>query len=359
MKKKKVTKEEQDEIQEDTTSMEEKLEALDEASEPKEEQESVAVALAGTTTATPTGLAEQIQATETKIKLLGEFIQRQLKENVDFGSIAFHAKNCPHKGCPDFATKLGPKCTAPFCKMSKPFLQKPGSEKFVILFNHRAKFIWIQQDFQRGIFAVKCLLVDKKTDKSIGEGYGSARVSEKDKWTENEAMKIACKRAQIDASLRTYGLSEHFAQDLDDIAGRQTTNLPQNRPETTYNTPTRPYNQNYQNNPPKANFTPSNPNAPMSLAQNNKIFMLLSKLGKDKDWLERWIFQVSGIEGVENLTMGWASKIIDSMQKKYDQIVNEGMDVINYDEPAPKRDIDTSVPPPEQVELDDDQWNGF
>jgi hypothetical protein len=231
--------------------------------------------------------------------------------------------------------------------MSKPFLQKPGSEKFVILFNHRAKFLWIQQDFIKGIFATKCLLIDKKTEKVIGEGYGSARVSEKEKWTENEAMKIACKRAQIDASLRAYGLSEHFTQDLDDMQSRKMpvehTNYAQNRAVPPTYTPTRPMYPNATNTQNKTDFTPKNPNAPMSLAQNNKIFLLVDKLGKNKEWLEKWILESTGVEGVENMNMGYASKVINVLQKKYDEMNTQNLDVIDYDKEDTKKETDNST----------------
>lgn len=333
-----------------------------EISPEKKEIEDVSQALVVATESTSKDLSEQINQTEIKIQLLDQFIKRHLKEGVDYGQIAFHARNCPHKGQPAFATKLGPSCQEPFCKMSKPFLQKPGSEKFVILFNHRAKFLWIQQDFATGIFAVKCVLINNKTEKVIGEGYGSARVSEKEKWTENEAMKIACKRAQIDASLRAYGLSEHFTQDLDDMASRKDPVTTVNSPKTPYSAPTRPYSQNRQNNAPSGNFTPRNPNAPLSPAQNSKIFLLLSKLGKDKTWLENWIFQMSGVEGVENMPMGLASKVIDAMQKKYDQLNADGLEVINYPEEDIKDNVKQEtevINTPEKVELPEDEWNGF
>ena len=59
----------------------------------------------------------------------------------------------------------------------------------------------------------------------VGEGRGAARLDEKHGWTENNCIKIAEKRAQVDAVLRTVGLSEIFTQDAEDVesANRSTT----------------------------------------------------------------------------------------------------------------------------------------
>lgn len=330
-----------------------------EVSPEKEEDQDVALSLANSVNLPAKGLESQIQLVEDRAKLLAGFIERNLKTGVDYGSIAFHAKNCVHKGDPAFATKLGQNCKAPFCKMSKPFLQKPGSEKFTQLFGHRVKFLPIVEDFNTGKFAYKCLIADQKMA-VLGEGRGYAQTAEKEKWTHNEAMKIAEKRALIDASLRVYGLSEHFTQDLDDMQSRTAPNSALNASRMNTYAPSRPNYQPAQNNAPRGEFTPTNPNAPMSQAQNNKIFLLLSKLGKDKEWLESWIFQLSGIEGVENMTMGLASRVIDAMQKKYDQMQSDGLDVITY--PDEKENIKQEtevVPVPEKVKLPEDEWNGF
>ena len=155
--------------------------------------ESISKALVQAVNNDPKELEVQIQNTEKSFQLLGEFIKRNLKEGIDYGII-------------QYKDKYGQQ------KQTKPFLHKPGAEKFVILFGHRPTFQWINQDFTKGIFAVKCFLLNKRKE-VVGEGFGSARVGEKANWTENEAMKMACKRAQIDAALRTYGLSEHFTQD--------------------------------------------------------------------------------------------------------------------------------------------------
>ena len=246
----------------------------------------------------PRELKGQIEATQKSFELIGQFIKANLRENVDYGMIAFHAKNCPHRGDPVYATKLGPKCQAPFCKMSKPFLHKPGSEKFTILFGHRPTFQWINQDFVKGIFAVKCYILNKKKD-TVGEGFGSARVGERPTWTENEAMKMACKRAQIDAALRTYGLSEHFTQDEEVMTRKPSVSTP----AANYR-PSAPVQRTGQ-------FQMREDGSPITQAQMNMLFGSIERIGHDKKWLENWIYTQLGVQGVENLTKFQASKFID------------------------------------------------
>jgi hypothetical protein len=292
--------------------------------------------------------AAMIADTEKKIELIAGFIKRQLKEGKDYGQIAFHAKNCPNYGR---SGKLETTCGS-YCKMSKPFLQKPGSEKFAILFNHRAKFLWEHKDFAQGEFAAKCLLLNKKTQEVMGEGYGSAYRAEKQNWTNNEAIKMACKRAQIDAALRTYGLSEHFTQDLDDMEARETPPMPQNRPVARVYAPTRPTNLNRAPNAPRAILEP---NTPITQPQMNKIFFQLDRLGKDKDWFEKWTGQY-GVEKIENLTKGMASKFIDLMDKKL-TAKPEMETTIDISEPRdyPKQDTEIS----EAEVVAPDEWSGF
>jgi hypothetical protein len=269
-----------------------------------------------------TQVRAMVDDAQKKIEILGAFIKTNLKSGIDYGSIEYTKANGQQV-------------------KTKPFLMKPGSEKFVILFNHRAKFLWMEKDFKIGIFAVKCVLLNKKNEEIMGEGYGSARVSEKKNWTENEAMKIACKRAQIDASLRTYGLSEHFTQDIEDMAQREknTAHTPAPRPYTP--PPTRPA-------PNSAPMRPRDPNAPISDPQVRMMFGLLSRLGKSKEWLEKWVLDQTGIEGVENISMGWASKFIETMKKKADQIEADGMDVIEYGDTGRSPDVASQ---PRNVEL--------
>ncbi len=138
-----------------------------------------------------------MEAETEKRKLITQFIANHMKTGVDFGTIRFGGKE------------------------SKPSLFKPGSEKFISLFKLTAVFekdtdTWEMAGSESGVFAYRCLLLDSKK-RMVGEGRGVSKLTEKAGWTINNAVKIAEKRAQIDAVLRTGALSDFFTQDLEDM----------------------------------------------------------------------------------------------------------------------------------------------
>jgi hypothetical protein len=143
-------------------------------------------------------LAAVMTEEASKRALITKYISSHMKSGVDFGTIRFGNKE------------------------SKPSLFKPGSEKFLSLFRLTAKFekdtdTWEMAGSEPGVFAYKCVLVTSKGD-VVGEGRGVSKLTEKAGWTINNAVKIAEKRAQIDAVLRTGALSDFFTQDLEDMA---------------------------------------------------------------------------------------------------------------------------------------------
>ncbi len=151
---------------------------------------------------------QQIQGTLTKITQFQQLVQSQLKQNHDYGIIP---------GTP------------------KPTLLKPGAEKILMLMGLRSEFEIVDstRDFEKGFFQyqVKCKLY--RGDTLITEGLGAANTKERkylkqDPYTiDNTVLKIAKKRALVDATLLVASLSEVFTQDVEDLdlKGNQ---LPQN-----------------------------------------------------------------------------------------------------------------------------------
>lgn len=151
---------------------------------------------------------QQIQGTLTKIAQFQQLVQNQLKQNHDYGIIP---------GTP------------------KPTLLKPGAEKILMLMGLRSEFEIVDstRDFEKGFFQyqVRCKLY--RGDTLITEGLGAANTKERkylkqDPYTiDNTVLKIAKKRALIDAVLLVASLSEVFTQDIEDmdLKGNQ---LPQN-----------------------------------------------------------------------------------------------------------------------------------
>jgi len=135
------------------------------------------------------------------IKKISEFqklVQSQLNKDVDYGLI-------------------------PGCK--KPSLFKPGAEKINMLMGLTSSYDIIDstRDWENGFFQyqVKCMIM--RGGIVITEGLGSCNTRERkyvnnDPYdTDNTVLKMAKKRAFIDATLHVGSLSDVFSQDLDDI----------------------------------------------------------------------------------------------------------------------------------------------
>lgn len=156
----------------------------------------------------PATLRKQMQRDQDMRAVIEEYIKNNMIAGKDYGSIE---------------VKKGTGI------MSKPSLLKPGGEKFCGLFKIRPTF---RKDFDTvemlgntpGIIAYICELVDTSGN-VIGEGRGTARTDPKNSsdFEINKQIKIAQKRAQIDAVLRTGGLSDFFTQDMEDASDEPTT----------------------------------------------------------------------------------------------------------------------------------------
>ncbi len=106
----------------------------------------------------------------------------------------------------------------------KPSLLKPGSEKINMMMGITSEYSIMDkvEDYEKGFFAynVKCIL--SKNGYKITEGVGNCNSREK-KYASQDAysitntiLKMAKKRAYIDATLSVASLSDIFTQDIDD-----------------------------------------------------------------------------------------------------------------------------------------------
>lgn len=135
------------------------------------------------------------------IKQFQEIINQQLTPGHDYGQAFFGSK--------------------------KPSLLKPGAEKILMLMGLSSEYVIIEkiQDYEEGFFAytIKCLL--KRGDQLITEGLGHCNSKERkydgekqDKYMlGNTCLKMAKKRAQVDATLTVGSLSGVFTQDAEDM----------------------------------------------------------------------------------------------------------------------------------------------
>ncbi len=140
----------------------------------------------------------QVEATMKKISQFQQVVQKMLHEKHDFGIIP---------------------------GTDKPTLLKPGAEKILMMMGLRSEFEIVDstRDFEKGFFQyqVRCKLF--KGDMLITEGLGSCNTRERkylkmDPYTmDNTVLKMAKKRALVDAALLVASLSDVFTQDVEDM----------------------------------------------------------------------------------------------------------------------------------------------
>ncbi len=145
----------------------------------------------------------QVEATMKKISQFQKVVQSTLHQNHDYGIVP---------------------------GTDKPTLLKPGAEKILMMMGLQSEFEIVDstRDFEKGFFQyqVRCKLF--RGDMLITEGLGSCNTRERkylkmDPYTmDNTVLKMAKKRALVDAALLVASLSDVFTQDLEDmdISGR-------------------------------------------------------------------------------------------------------------------------------------------
>lgn len=214
-------------------------------------------------------LRQQTERDKEIRKVISEYIASSMVEGKDYGTININGKE------------------------SKPSLFKPGAEKFCGLFKIRPTFRKDSETVEMlgstpGIIAYICELVDGK-GLVVGEGRGSSSVKPSDSdFAVNKAVKIAEKRAQIDAVLRTGGLSDFFTQDMED-APKEPKQVQSSIPQTT--------------SPAKA-----------SEAQTGLITKLIAERFADDQEFTEFAKDLVGAEG--DFDKAQASKLIGEMLKR-------------------------------------------
>jgi hypothetical protein len=106
--------------------------------------------------------------------------------------------------------------------MTKPSLRKPGAEKICGMLGVIPTFPTLKDYEQLALQGIpidqiilRCHLLSAGGE-VLADGVG-ARSLKQDSGDLNKALKMACKSAHIDATLRMAGLSEIFTQDLEDM----------------------------------------------------------------------------------------------------------------------------------------------
>lgn len=146
------------------------------------------------------GIAISLVEARNRVELMQKFIKEMMVPGVDFGQIP---------GCP------------------KPTLLKSGAEKLcdIFGFSRQVEILNRITDWEKGIFEyeVKVILTNKRTGLIEAEGLGSCNTMEK-KYIGQDAysvagtiLKMAKKRALVDAVLTATRSSDIFTQDVEDM----------------------------------------------------------------------------------------------------------------------------------------------
>lgn len=108
---------------------------------------------------------------------------------------------------------------------NKPTLLKPGAEKIVMMMGLSSRYEIMQavEDYDKGFFAYNIRCVLSRHDMDICEGVGNCN-SRESKYVKsdpysiaNTILKMAKKRAYVDAALSVASLSDIFTQDIEDM----------------------------------------------------------------------------------------------------------------------------------------------
>jgi hypothetical protein len=142
---------------------------------------------------------------------------------------------------------------------NRKVLLKAGAERISIAFGLRPQFTIVESTIDHGIvntfsnkykgdqtsqglyrFTIKCELY--REDVLVGEGLGSCSTMEskyisRPRDCENTVLKMAKKRAFVDAVVTTLSLSDRFSQDLDDAVDDDEPTPPQRQPRNMHTAP--------------------------------------------------------------------------------------------------------------------------
>ena len=150
------------------------------------------------------GNLETLSAALEKIRGFQGLVRSQLVEGTDYGKIP---------GCGE-----------------KPTLLKPGAEKISVLLGLRSRFEISREieDWENGFFAysIRCALVTGSGE-TVTEGFGLCSTKERrfgkgDPFSgANIALKMARKRALVDAALTVGSVSNIFTQDVEDFSAAE------------------------------------------------------------------------------------------------------------------------------------------
>lgn len=146
---------------------------------------------------------EKVNNSFGSISMFQQAVRERLVEGIDYGKAYYNA--------------------------DKPSLLKSGAEKIIMLLGLRSRVYLDEkiENWQKGFFYYRFKYQLLKNDEIIQEGYGACNSKEKkyikqDSFSiQNTVLKMAKKRAMVDAVLVVASLSNIFTQDIEDFEDYQ------------------------------------------------------------------------------------------------------------------------------------------
>ena len=229
-----------------------------------------------------------------RIKMLQTFVNEMMIPDVDYGII--------------------PKC-------SKPSLFKSGAEKLCDIFGF-SKYIEVLnrvENWEKGIFhyEVKAILVNKKTGLTEAEGIGCCNNKESKYRNQdsfsivNTILKMAKKRALIDAVLSATRSSGIFTQDVEDYTGSN------EHPFTKPPEHSMPKYKNPNNKSDNRFITPSNNTSarqPINKSQYFQIISIITEIKIPPEEVKRLLQEKYKVQQTKYLSFEQANDFISFLK---------------------------------------------
>lgn len=226
-----------------------------------------------------------INTARERINMLQNFVKEMMMPNIDYGII---------QGC------------------KKPSLLKPGAEKLCDIFGFSKQLEVLNriEDWDKGLFhyEIKIILINKKTGQLEAEGIGCCNSREKkfknqDSFTIiNTLLKMAKKRALIDAVLSATRSSGIFTQDMEDMEPDKTSN--------NFNANNNQLNINYRDN--KINTL--NKVEYITKEQQWEIFKVIEQSHMPMNYAKSIMKEKYNVDQTKQLTSEQADEFIDVLK---------------------------------------------
>lgn len=221
-----------------------------------------------------------------RILMLQSFVKEMMIPNVDYGLI--------------------PRC-------DKPSLFKSGAEKLCDIFGFSKQIEILNriEDWDKGLFhyEVKLILTNKRTGIIEAEGVGACNSRERKFKTQdsysiiNTLLKMAKKRALIDAVLSATRSSGIFTQDIEDLDFEEPSpKYKENKTESTKG--------NMQQTPSNRAATPTSPK-PINKAQQTKLLNIINQRRLPIDDMKLLMKERYNVTESKNLSSDQANDFIE------------------------------------------------